>query len=218
MKLTTLLMLGLGLVEVEAKTDKDQKMKKKQKDKKSRMLRNLRKEAPVTLNDDGDVTFYNEAISIQCLTGQGDYAGMGAELTNTEAKALVCQIWLNELKRIDNWLQATFQIGLLTEEEIDYTDDSERLMSGNMWGLDEGPNAKNTVTALKKICENEIIPEDYPPFGYNCIGGFTYSNGDHIDHSECRQVFRRAEHKRSRKVCRKEIRNRSGNKGKWLEQ
>ena len=91
MKLTTLLMLGLGLVEVEAKTDKDQKMKKKQKDKKSRMLRNLRKEAPVTLNDDGDVTFYNEAISIQCLTGQGDYAGMGAELTNTEAKALVCQ-------------------------------------------------------------------------------------------------------------------------------
>ena len=56
-----------------------------------------------------------------------------------------------------------------------------------MWGLDEGPNAKNTVsiifnyigtililleqvTALKKICENEIIPEDYPPFGYNCIG------------------------------------------------
>lgn len=213
MKLAALLLVGLGLVEAG---DKDGKMKQKRKDKKSRMLRNLRKEAPVTLDNNGDVTFYDDAISIQCLTGQGNYAGLGAELTQTEAKSLVCQIWLNEMQRIDKWLQTTFGIGLLTEEEIDYVDDNERTV-GNMWGLDEGPNAKNTVIALKNICENEIIPSDYPPFGYNCIGGYTFPDGEHIDHPTCRERFRRQQHKRSKKVCRKEIRNRSGNKGKWLE-
>ena len=88
MKLAALLLVGLGLVEAG---DKDGKMKQKRKDKKSRMLRNLRKEAPVTLDNNGDVTFYDDAISIQCLTGQGNYAGLGAELTQTEAKSLVCQ-------------------------------------------------------------------------------------------------------------------------------
>ena len=30
---------------------------------------------------------------------------------------------------------------------------------------------------MKAMCEDEIIPSDYPPYGYNCHGGYEFSNG-----------------------------------------
>ena len=60
----------------------------------------------------------------------------------------------------------------------------------NMWPVDEGPNAKNTVNkrpkvnnlilfqaiAFKKICE-DLIPDDHPPLGFNCRGGYVTPDG-----------------------------------------
>jgi hypothetical protein len=64
---------------------------KKAKDKKSRMLRNLRKSAPVSLTDNGEVLFNENAESILCLTSQtADYEDMGT-LNYSEASILVCQ-------------------------------------------------------------------------------------------------------------------------------
>ena len=63
----------------------------KAKDKKSKMLRNLRKSAPVALDDIGEITFDNDAESILCLTSETEeYDNMGT-LTFTEASILVCQ-------------------------------------------------------------------------------------------------------------------------------
>ena len=30
---------------------------------------------------------------------------------------------------------------------------------------------------MKAMCVDEIIPSDYPPYGYNCHGGYEFSNG-----------------------------------------
>lgn len=30
---------------------------------------------------------------------------------------------------------------------------------------------------MKAMCEEEIIPADYPPYGYNCHGGYEFLNG-----------------------------------------
>ena len=64
----------------------------------------------------------------------------------------------------------------------------------NMWplvGHNGGPNAKNTVNkrpkekifnlfqaiAFKKICE-DLIPDDHPPLGFNCRGGYVTPDGE----------------------------------------
>lgn len=37
---------------------------------------------------------------------------------------------------------------------------------------------------MKAMCEEEIIPADYPPFGYNCHGGYEFSNGTGNIHNQ----------------------------------
>ena len=66
------------------------KRAKKQKDKKSRILRNLRKEAPVIL-ENGKVAFDDDSLAIKCLTSKTkEYKKMGS-LSLKQAKIFVCQ-------------------------------------------------------------------------------------------------------------------------------
>ena len=84
MKLTGLIIATL--VGVEAGKNKEQKLK----DKKSRLLRNLRKEAPVALNNEGAVIFDDDALGMQCLTSSGDYENLG-QLNHDQARVFICQ-------------------------------------------------------------------------------------------------------------------------------
>ena len=110
------------------------------------------------------------------------------------------------MSNIDAFLQSKFNIGLLTDEKIDYDDYNDLALSDEyeyqsdmeFWNVREGPNAKQTVSptpnpetvydiydifsniqviSMKAMCEDEIIPSDYPPYGYNCHGGYEFSNG-----------------------------------------
>ena len=45
------------------------------------------------------------------------------------------------MEKTDKYLQANFGVELLTDEQIDYEG-----AQNEQWGVDEGPNAKNTVT------------------------------------------------------------------------
>jgi len=203
--------MGTELSKEEAKQQKKDKRAKKQKDKKSRILRNLRKEAPVKLDDEGNVAFDEDSLAIKCLTSKTkEYKKMGT-MTLNQAKIFVCQTWLAEVARADAYLLENFEIGLLTDDSLEY---EERGVGFTGWESDEGPNAKNTVIAFSSVCNN-IIPSDHPPYNFNCRGGYVTSDGEQLSHTECRERFERAEIKRSKKVCRKELRNRSANKGKW---
>ena len=63
----------------------------KQKDKKSRLLRNLRKEAPARLAQDGSIEFDTDSIAIQCLTSNSaDYQNAGL-LDFNLAQIVICQ-------------------------------------------------------------------------------------------------------------------------------
>merc|ERR1719191_2486464 len=98
MKLTGLIIAALVSVG-EAGKNKEQKLK----DKKSRLLRNLRKEAPVTLNNDGAVIFDDDALGMQCLTSSGAYENLG-QLNHDQARVFICQTWLHEMEKIDAFL------------------------------------------------------------------------------------------------------------------
>jgi len=216
MKLLSMFILGLVFAEQteEEKQAKKDKRAKKQKDKKSRILRNLRKEAPVIL-ENGKVAFDDDSLAIKCLTSKTkEYKKMGS-LSLKQAKIFVCQNWLAEVDRADQYLNEHFQTGLLTDDDIQYDDEvAERGAGFTGWGIGEGPNAKNTVIEFSDVC-NKIIPDDHPPYGFNCRGGFVTNDGEVLDHAECRERYSRAEIKRSKKVCRKELRNRAANKTKW---
>ena len=83
--------MGTELSKEEAKQQKKDKRAKKQKDKKSRILRNLRKEAPVKLDDEGNVAFDEDSLAIKCLTSKTkEYKKMGT-MTLNQAKIFVCQ-------------------------------------------------------------------------------------------------------------------------------
>jgi len=139
-------MLVLGLVFAEQteeeKQQKKDKRAKKQKDKKSRILRNLRKEAPVMLQN-GKVAFDDDSLAIKCLTSKTkEYKKMGS-LTIKQAKIFVCQNWLAEVARADQYLVENFQIGLLTDDDINYDDEgAERGVGFTAWENDEGPTPK----------------------------------------------------------------------------
>jgi len=217
MKLLSMFVLGLAFAELteEEKQQKKDKRAKKQKDKKSRILRNLRKEAPVIL-ENGKVAFDDDSLAIKCLTSETkEYKKMGS-LSLKQAKIFVCQNWMAEVARADQYLNENFQIGLLTDDDINYEDESgaERGVGFTGWTIDEGPNAKNTVLEFSAVC-NQIIPDDHPPYGFHCRGGFITTDGEVLTHQECRTRYKRAEIKRSKKVCRKELRNRAANKTKW---
>ena len=63
----------------------------KKKDKKSRILRKLRKEAPVTLDESREIIFDEDSLAIKCLTSKGkEYKKMGS-LSRKQAKIFVCQ-------------------------------------------------------------------------------------------------------------------------------
>jgi len=212
-----MLVLGMAVAaEVsDAKQQKKDKRAKKQKDKKSRILRNLRKEAPVILTEEGKVDFDDDSLAIKCLTSKTkEYKKMGS-LSLKQAKIFVCQTWIAEVNRADQYLIENFEIGLLTDDDINYDDQAEQRGVGfTGWTIDEGPNAKNTVLEFVEVCNN-IIPDDHPPYGFNCRQGYTTKSGEELSHNECRERYNRREIKRSKKVCRKELRNRAANKGKW---
>jgi len=216
MKLLSMFILGLVFAEQtkEEKQAKKDKRAKKQKDKKSRILRNLRKEAPVIL-ENGKVAFDDDSLAIKCLTSKTkEYKKMGS-LSLKQAKIFVCQNWLAEVARADQYLNEHFQTGLLTDDDIQYDDEAaERGAGFTAWEIGEGPNAKNTVIEFSDVC-NKIIPDDHPPYGFHCRGGFVTKDGEELSHTECRERYNRAEIKRSKKVCRKELRNRAANKTKW---
>ena len=84
-----------------------------------------------------------------------------------------------EVARADQYLVENFQIGLLTDDDINYEDESgaERGVGFTGWTIDEGPNAKNTVIEFSAVC-NQIIPDDHPPYGFHCRGGFITTDGE----------------------------------------
>ena len=95
MKLLSMLLMGLvwgmGTEVSDIKQQKKDKRAQKQKDKKSRILRNLRKEAPVKLDDNGNVAFDEDSLAIKCLTSKTkEYKKMGT-MTLKQAKIFVCQ-------------------------------------------------------------------------------------------------------------------------------
>merc|ERR1712154_296576 len=164
-----------------------------------------------------------DSIGMQCLTASGEYeqfSGKNGVLNHEQARIFICQNWLHQMNLINNYLNETFSIGLLTDETLDYdagagvSNDFGNDQSG-MWGVDEGPNAKNTVIAFKAICE-DIIPENHPELGYSCRGGYVTNDGEELSHSDCREKWDRKNIKKGKKRCRREIKNRAGNKGKWL--
>ena len=181
MKLLSVLLLGLVLgMDDDAKQKKKEKRAQKQKDKKSRILRNLRKEAPVILDADGNVAFDEDSLAIKCLTSKTkEYKKMGT-MTLKQAKIFVCQskfsihkcsntyelqwpiflAWLAEVARADQYLLENFEIGLLTDDSLEY---EERGVGFTGWTQEEGPNAKNTVIEFSAVC-NSIIPSDHPPY------------------------------------------------------
>ena len=116
--------------------------------------------------------------------------------------------WLAEVARADEYLTENFQVGLLTDDDINYDDEAAERCHP------VGPNAKETVRQFSQVC-NKIIPDNHPPLGFSCRGGFVTSEGETLSHTECRERYNRAEIKRSKKVCRKELRNRAADKSKW---
>ena len=65
-----------------------------------------------------------------------------------------------EVARADQYLLENFEIGLLTDDSLEY---EERGVGFTGWTQDEGPNAKNTVIEFSAVCNN-IIPSDHPPY------------------------------------------------------
>ena len=87
MKFSNFFLASLAITGTLAGKNKEQK----QKDKKSRLLRNLRKEAPVRLNNDGEVIFDDDSLGMQCLTSStAQYQGLG-QLSFEEARIFICQ-------------------------------------------------------------------------------------------------------------------------------
>merc|ERR1711937_968460 len=75
MKFSTLIIASLAIT-TEAGKNKEQKLK----DKKSRLLRNLRKEAPVKLKSLTEVEYDDDALGMQCLTASGEYDSFNEQL------------------------------------------------------------------------------------------------------------------------------------------
>ena len=98
MKFSNLIIASLALT-TEASKEKEQKLK----DKKSRLLRNLRKEAPVTLNEDSlgapaherEVVYDDNFLGMQCLTGSGEFENLTenqkGKLNHEQARIFICQ-------------------------------------------------------------------------------------------------------------------------------
>jgi len=199
----------LAVVALAGKTEKEKAQK--QKDRKSRLLRNLRKEAPARLNSDLDdaVEFDTDSIGIQCLTSSSpEYKNRG-NISYAKARILICQTWLTSFAKRDNYLQLNFGVGLLDDDEINYEDPEARGLN-DQWSVIEGPNAKNTVKAMKEICE-AIIPENYPielKTGTRCKTPKGSKMG--MSASECRQHYKVHDLKYSKKSCRKAIKNKAG--------
>ena len=98
MKFSSILLASLATVSF-AQKDKDQK----HKDKRSRLLRNLRKEASVRLDDDSKVAFNDDSIGMQCLTSSTpEYKNLG-KLSKKQARIFICQSKHIALGAIDNF-------------------------------------------------------------------------------------------------------------------
>lgn len=194
----------LAVVAMAAKTDQD--LKKKLKDKKSRSIRKLRKEAPVRLSSDGGIEFDTDSAAIHCLTSSTDDYQNAGTIDFNLAQIVVCQKWIVSMTRADQYLQDAFGVELLTDDEIDY--DNMPDVQSDQWGVDEGPNAKNTVIALLQICK-DLIPEDYPIeiSGKRCHGGVKKRKQTDNDtqrmpstlQSSRHQVFQKTMQKRNQK-------------------
>ena len=106
MKFSNLIIASLAIT-TEAGKNKEQKLK----DKKSRLLRNLRKEAPVKLNNPEDkvVLYDDNALGMQCLTGSGEFESLNenqkGKLNHEQARIFICQrkFCLVEVKIINNF-------------------------------------------------------------------------------------------------------------------
>ena len=71
-------------------------------------------------------------------------------MTISQAKIVICQHWLHAMSNIEAFLEEKFDVGLLTEEKIDYDYDvqsDEYDLSDEFWNVREGPNAKQTVSS-----------------------------------------------------------------------
>ena len=66
--------------------------------------------------------------------------------------------WLAEVARADQYLTENFQVGLLTDDDINYDDEAAERCHP------VGPNAKETVRQFSQVC-NKIIPDNHPPLG-----------------------------------------------------
>ena len=98
MKFSNLIIASLALT-TEASKEKEQKLK----DKKSRLLRNLRKEAPVKLDkdslelppDERVVIYDDDFLGMQCLTGSGQFENLTenqkGKLNHEQARIFICQ-------------------------------------------------------------------------------------------------------------------------------
>ena len=64
---------------------------------------------------------------------------------------MICQHWLHAMSNIEAFLKEKFDVGLLTEEKIDYDydvqSDEYEVQSDEFWGVRDGPNAKQTVSS-----------------------------------------------------------------------
>ena len=71
-------------------------------------------------------------------------------MTVSQAKIVICQHWLHAMSNIEAFLKEKFNVGLLTEEKIDYDyevqSDEYEVQSDEFWGVRDGPNAKQTVS------------------------------------------------------------------------
>ena len=86
MKFSSILLASLATVSF-AQKNKEQK----HKDKRSRLLRNLRKEASVRLDNDDKVAFNDDSLGMQCLTSSTpEYKNLG-NLTKKQARIFICQ-------------------------------------------------------------------------------------------------------------------------------
>lgn len=86
MKFSSIILASLATATF-AQKDKEQK----QKDKRSRLIRLLRKEAAVRLDDDKNVIFNDEYRGMQCLTSSTpEYKNLGL-LNKNQARIFICQ-------------------------------------------------------------------------------------------------------------------------------
>merc|ERR1712050_340825 len=118
-----------------------------QKDKKHRLLRNLRKEASVRLDDDGRVAFDDDSLGMQCLTSSGEYKNLG-QLNKSQARIFICQNWLNEKGKIEKflWRISTLNFLMRTTTTIQRATRCSRTICGKEENKVQMPKTRSSLT------------------------------------------------------------------------